>query len=84
MALTTNQRLDAARAWARKAFVEMAQTATVNADEIAAAVAATDDWIEANGGAYNLTLPLPFRATATPEQKTLLFCYVALKRAGVI
>jgi hypothetical protein len=51
--------------------------------DLAAAVAACDDWIEANATAFNTALPLPFRTSATAAQKTLLFCWVALRRAGL-
>ena len=50
--------------------------------DVAAAVAATDDWIEANQSSYNTALPLPFRTTAGLPLKTFLFCYVAMRRAG--
>ncbi|ARX81500.1 hypothetical protein SMD44_00898 [Streptomyces alboflavus] len=50
--------------------------------DLAAAVAATDDWIEANQSSYNTALPQPFRGTASLALKTLLFCYVAMRRAG--
>jgi hypothetical protein len=84
MALTSEQRAENAREFVRKAFVESGATATVDHTEVVAAVAAMDDWIEANGAAINAALPLPFRTTATAAQKTLLFCFVALKRAGMI
>ena len=51
-----------------------------------AAVDATDEWIEANQAAYNAALPSgaqSFRTLATLEQKTWLFCYVAMRRAGL-
>lgn len=44
------------------------------------AVAATDAWIEGNQVSYNAALPNPFKSNATAEQKTLLFCAVALMR----
>ncbi len=52
--------------------------------DLKAAVDATDDWIEANQVSYNLALPLAFRANATTAQKTFLFCYVAMRRAGLL
>lgn len=52
--------------------------------DLAAAVAATDDWIEANASEYNLALPQPFRGSATAQQKTLLLCFVAMRRAGLL
>jgi hypothetical protein len=50
--------------------------------DLAAAVNATDDWIEANQAAFNTALPTAFKNNATLAQKTLLFCYVAMRRAG--
>lgn len=52
--------------------------------DLKAAVDATDDWIDANAGSYNSALPLPARTSLNSTQKTLLFCYVALKRAGIL
>jgi len=50
--------------------------------DLVAAVAATDDWIESNQTSFNTALPQPFRGTASLQFKTLLFCYVAMRRAG--
>ena len=54
----------------------------VTKPELRAAVDATDDWIEANQAGFNAALPQPFRGAATVPQKTFLFCYVAMRRAG--
>lgn len=51
---------------------------------IDAAIAACDDWIEANQAAFNTALPVAFRTSATLVEKTLLFCVVAMRRAGVL
>ncbi len=50
--------------------------------DLRAALDATDAWIEANQSSFNVALPQPFRNQATLADKTLLFCYVALRRAG--
>ncbi len=50
--------------------------------ELRAAIDATDSWIEANQGSLNAALPQPFRSAASTAQKTFLFCYVAMRRAG--
>ena len=50
--------------------------------DLAAAVDATDTWIDNNAAALNTALPQPFRGQASLTQKTLLFCYVAMRRAG--
>lgn len=58
-------------------------TAFVKAD-LTAAIIATDDWIDDNAAAFNTALPLPFRTSATAAQKTLLFCWVAMRRSGLL
>jgi hypothetical protein len=52
--------------------------------DVLAAVAAVDDWAEANAAAYNSALPVPFRTTATAPQKALLLAYVCMRRAGIL
>lgn len=74
----------AARAWVQKAFVEANATANMAHDTIKAAVDATDTWIDTNQASFNTALPEPFKTTADLSQKTLLFCYVAMKRAGIL
>lgn len=48
------------------------------------ALNATDDWIDANQTSFNNALPTPFRTSASLTQKTFLFCYVAMRRAGLL
>lgn len=50
--------------------------------DLTAALAAIDDWIDANQASFNTALPQPFRGTATADLKALLFCYVLLRRVG--
>lgn len=52
--------------------------------DLSAALNAADQWIEDNQASFNAALPLPFRTTATLTQKTLLFAYVAYRRAGLL
>lgn len=52
--------------------------------DLLAAVQATDDWIETNSPSYNSALPQPFRGSASPAQKTWLFCLIAMRRAGLL
>jgi hypothetical protein len=54
----------------------------VTKTDLRAAVDATDQWIEDNQAAFNTALPLAARNGLTLAQKTLLFCYVAMRRAG--
>ena len=51
-------------------------------DALLAAIIATDEWIDGNQASFNNALPQPFRGAATLEQKTFVFCCVALVRAG--
>lgn len=51
--------------------------------DLRAAVDATDDWIEDNQASFNAALPDAFRNNATLDQKTLLFCAVALARVSI-
>jgi len=48
-----------------------------------AAVNATDTWIDDNAANFNSALPVAAQSGLTATQKTLLFCVVALRRAGV-
>lgn len=52
--------------------------------DLSAAINAADQWIEDNQASFNAALPLPFRTTATLTQKTLIFAYVAFRRAGLL
>lgn len=52
--------------------------------DLRSAVDATDQWIDANAASFNTALPQPFRGQATTAQKTLLLCWVAMRRAGIL
>lgn len=62
----------------------------VTKEDLKTAVLYIDNWIESAQGAaapsvgFNAALPLPFRTAANAQQKTLLFCWVAMRRAGVL
>lgn len=51
--------------------------------DLRAAIDSLDDWIEANQAAINQAIPQPARGALTLPQKTLLFCWVAMRRAGI-
>jgi hypothetical protein len=57
---------------------------TLTKADLRAAVDATDQWIDDNAAAYNTALSQPARGALTADQKTLLFCFVALRRAGLL
>lgn len=50
--------------------------------ELDAAIAAIDDWIEANAASFNAAIPLPARTELTVAQKAELFFFVARRRFG--
>lgn len=52
--------------------------------DLRAALNATDTWIEDNQGSFNTALPQPYKGAASQAHKTLLFCYVAMRRAGIL
>lgn len=52
--------------------------------DVRAAVNATDQWIEDNSASFSTALPAAFRTNASLGQKTLLFCYVAMRRANLL
>jgi hypothetical protein len=96
MALTTQQRADLARQWAREFFVKAGATAGFSHQDLVDTVAAIDDKLDA---AVN-TLGIPgatalgaalvglfsdtAMAAATTAQKSMVFSWVILKRTGVI
>jgi hypothetical protein len=50
--------------------------------ELRNAINATDDWIDTNQTSFNNALPVNVRNSLNLVQKTLLFCFVAMRRAG--
>jgi len=82
--LTDSERTEAARAFVHQVYVLFNQRADCHSGQIKAAIDATDDWIEANQAAYVAALPAAFRNGSTAAQKAQLFCFVALKRAGLL
>lgn len=48
--------------------------------QLAAAIAAIDDWVEANFSSFNSALPVAARTNLSLMQKLLLLIYVATKR----
>lgn len=77
-ALDATNRLRVAYGWMR----DNIETCTFDKTALHAAVNATDQWIEDNQTSFNTALPTAFRNNASLVQKTLLFCYVAMRRAN--
>lgn len=50
--------------------------------DLRAAIDATDSWIDQSASSFNSALPAAFRTGASLMQKTVLFCYVAMRRAN--
>lgn len=72
---------DRARTWSQW-MRDQAGALNVTKPQVRAAIDATDQWIEDNQAAYNAALPAAARTGLTLTQKTMLFCYVAMRRAG--
>lgn len=97
MALTNDDTRAVAGYWAEQVFVKQNVTANFSLESIRAAAQAIDNAFDATlnqavaavGGTttvisgLNQIIPAPFN-TATVQQKTLLACYVLMKRAGLI
>jgi len=60
------------------------ETCAFRKNHLASAVAACDNWLNANFSAYNTALPSNFRTTATSGQKDLVLAYVGMRRAGIL
>lgn len=61
---------------------ENTATAAFPKADLRAAIDATDQWIEDNTAAFVAALPAQFRADSTATQKTAVFVYVLMRRAG--
>lgn len=59
------------------------QTGAMTKADLLAAVAAVDDWIDANAASYNQALPQPARDALTAPQKVELLYRVARRRYEV-
>lgn len=82
-ALTTEER-EAARSGLVGRLGDEGWTTDLLKADFRAAVAATDDWIDANAASFNAALPQPARNTLTAREKALLFMLVADRRFGVL
>lgn len=61
---------------------EQATSSGITKTDLAAALAAADQWADDNAAAYNAALPTPFRTAATAAEKAMLLCYVIMRRSG--
>lgn len=81
MALTTQQRTDL-RADIGRFMSETRTPFNLTKAQVDAAIAATDDWIDANAASFNSALPTAARNNLTASQKAQLFHLVAMRRYG--
>lgn len=70
------------RVWAH--CMRLSNWTGITKPDLQAAVNATDQWIDDNQAAFNTALPQPARGQLNLAQKTLLFCFVAMRRAGIL
>lgn len=82
--LSDSDRLDGTVRLINKLFVDANSTANMDTVAIRAAFDAADSWADANSASFNTALPTTFKNTASVTQKSLLLCYVVMKRAGLI
>lgn len=79
--LTEQARARLMAAWMRDAS-EQRQVCAFTKPDLAAAVAAVDQWVEDNQVAFNQALPQPFRGAATTTQKVEILAYVLWRKIG--
>lgn len=75
---------NAERLEAMAAMMRSRNIGSVTKTDLKAGIDATDNWIDSNQASFNTALPEPLKSAATTQEKTILFCYVALKRAGLL
>lgn len=73
--------LDRNRVW-RWFMRHNTESCSFTKDQLRSAVDAADTWVDSNASSFNTALPAAFRTGATLAQKTLLLCFVAMRRAG--
>lgn len=59
-------------------------TMPVNKTDLRAAIDAADTWADSNQASFVTALPQPFRGASSAQQKTLLLCWVIMRRAGLL
>ncbi len=82
--LTRQEKKDIASPWVGDAFREAKKAADLSLTDLEPAIQDTEDWIAANQASFVAALPEPFKASTNAAEKTLLFVYVAMKKAGLI
>lgn len=82
--LTRAQRHSIGSPLLRKIYEEAKKTAPLSFTEIEAVIQYTEDWIEANEPSYVTDIPEPFKAKSTPAEKTFVFVYTLMRKAGLL
>lgn len=77
MALNATGRARVAAQWMRENTIPVSG---FNKADLLAAVAAVDDWMDANQTSFNQALPSPFRQAADPVHKAELLGFVLMRR----
>lgn len=78
--MSTGQIAECHKAFVDEVFNGEGQTTALSYEDIADAASALDSYFDSNAVAINQALPLPFRTTATPDQKARLAIYVLRQR----
>jgi hypothetical protein len=84
MAVLTSTDRERVRNFVMRVASSIVGSWAVTKTELRTLVDDTDDWIEANQSAYNSAISASVRNKFTTAQKTLVFCYVAMRRAGIL
>lgn len=79
MALTAVNRARVLNQWMRE---NTAPLPAVTKLDLAAALAAMDDWLDANVASFNAAIPQPARAQLTTTMKYEILTYILMRRAG--
>ena len=82
--LTRQEKKDIASPWVQKVFEDAKKTGDLSFSDLEPAVQYTEDWIESNQASFASGLPQPFKSKTDASEKTFLFVYVAMKRAGLL
>ena len=82
-ALIDADRIELKSKWARRLSRDR-ELFSLSSLDTKAAVAAVDDWVEANRASYNSALPVAARTNLTAKQKAEILMFVIDKRFGVL
>lgn len=79
-ALSTSDRVGVGAQFQSDASLRRDPFGAVAKADVQAAIAAADDWVEANKVSYNAALPLPARTQLSTAQKAQVLLYVVRRR----